>query len=216
MLAQDKINDLRQFDLFKELDYQTLEQIVPYFTKRLYKRNEVVYATNTEARYFLFVLTGKVKIFRLSGLGNEQIIRMIAPMEFTGELALFEGIRKAHAVATVKSEIYLIENQQFKQLLVDYPQLSLKMIEALSQRLHASEEQSMLLSTCTAKDRLFNFISKESELVNGHRIFYQEETKRFLAGFLGMSSETLSRSLHQLADEGKIKERHNHQIEIFC
>lgn len=74
----------------------------------------------------------------------------------------------------------------------------------------------MLLSTCTAKDRLFNFISKEAELVNGHRIFYHEETKRFLAGFLGMSSETLSRSLHQLADEGKIKERHNHQIEIFC
>ena len=129
MLAQDKINDLRQFDLFKELDCQTLEQIVPYFTKRLYKRNEVVYATNTEARYFLFVLTGKVKIFRLSELGNEQIIRMIAPMEFTGELALFEGIRKAHAVAMVKSEIYLIENQQFKQLLVDYPQLSLKMIK---------------------------------------------------------------------------------------
>lgn len=29
MLAQDKINDLRQFDLFKELDCQTLEQLVP-------------------------------------------------------------------------------------------------------------------------------------------------------------------------------------------
>ncbi|MFE2775125.1 Crp/Fnr family transcriptional regulator [Aerococcus urinaeequi] len=129
----------------------------------MYKRNEVVYATNTEARYFLFVLTGKVKIFRLSELGNEQIIRMIAPMEFTGELALFEGIRKAHAVAMVKSEIYLIENQQFKQLLVDYPQLSLKMIEALSQRLHASEEQSMLLSTCPQKTGYsISFVRKPS------------------------------------------------------
>ena len=132
MLAQDKINDLRQFDLFKELDCQTLEQIVPYFTKRLYKRNEVVYATNTEARYFLFVLTGKVKIFRLSELGNEQIIRMIAPIEFTDELVQFEGIRKAHAIAMEKSEIYLIENQHFKHLLVDYPQLSLKMISPVS------------------------------------------------------------------------------------
>src|SRR5699024_9744548 len=157
----------------------TLEQIVPYFTKRLYKRNKVVYATNTEALYFLFVLTGKVKIFRLSELVNEQIIRMITPMECTGQLALFECIRKTNTVAMVKSEIYMNENQQFKQLLVDYPQLSLKMIEALSQRLHASEEQSMLLSTCTAKDRLFNFICKEAELVNGHRIFYHEETKRF-------------------------------------
>ncbi|MFE2775124.1 helix-turn-helix domain-containing protein [Aerococcus urinaeequi] len=52
--------------------------------------------------------------------------------------------------------------------------------------------------------------------MNGHRIFYHQETKRFLAGFLGMSSETFSRSLHQLADEGKIQEQHNHQIEVFC
>ena len=87
------------------------------------------YATNTEACYFLFVLTGKLKIFRLSELGNEQIIRMIAPIEFTDELAQFEGIRKAHAIAMEKSEIYLIENQHFKHLLVDYPQLSLKMIK---------------------------------------------------------------------------------------
>ena len=216
MLSNEKIRDLQQFELFKDLDFETLEQIVPYFTKRLYKRNEVVYATNTEARYFLFVLTGKVKIFRLSELGNEQIIRMIAPTEFTGELALFEGVRKAHAVAMVASEIYLIENQQFKQLLVDHPQLSLKMIEALSQRLHASEEQAVWLSTCTAKDRLFNFICKEAQIVNGHKIFCHEETKRFLAGFLGMTSETLSRSLHQLAEEGKIKEWQNHQIEVFC
>lgn len=62
----------------------------------------MVYATNTEACYFLFVLTGKLKIFRLSELGNEQIIRMIAPIEFTDELAQFEGIRKAHAIAMEK------------------------------------------------------------------------------------------------------------------
>lgn len=215
MLSNEKITDLLKFELFKDLDFETLEQIVPYFTKRLYNRNEVVYATNTEARSFLFVLSGKVKIFRLSELGNEQIIRMISPMEFTGELALFEGVRKAHAVAMVPTEIYLIENQQFKQLLAACPELSLKMIEALSLRLHASEEQAVWLSTCTAKDRLFNFICKEANVVDGQKVFRHEETKRFLAGYLGMSSETFSRSLHQLVEEGKIRERQNHLIEIL-
>lgn len=215
MLRQETIEDLKQFDLFKELSDEKLAEIAPYFTKRRYHRNEVVYATNTEARHFIFVLTGKIKIFRLSEFGKEQIIRLISPREFTGELALFEGVRKAHAVAMVASEVFLIENRQFKNLLASYPNLALKMIETLALRLHSSEEQSVWLSTSTAKDRLLNFLNKEAELVDGKQIYYHKETKRFLSGYLGMSSETLSRSLHQLEEEGKIKEWQNHHIEVF-
>lgn len=214
MEQKRKIKELRQLELFHDLDEEEFLSIMPYFKKRRYKRGEVVYSTYTSAHHFIFVLSGKIKIYRLSELGKEQIIRTIEPTEFTGELALFEGVRKAYAEAMEVSEIYVIEHEHFKEILAKYPKISLKMIETLAYRLHLSEEQTSWMSTSTAKERLWIYLQKESALVDGKRVVHYEQTKRFLASYLGMSSETLSRSLHQLEEEGKIREYPDHMIEI--
>ncbi len=215
MLRHEIIEELRQLTLFNNIDLKILEQIAHSFMRRSYHRNDIIYSTHTEAHHFIFVLNGKIKISRLSELGKEHIIRIVGPNEFTGELALFEGMRKSQAVALVQTEIYVIKHQVFKNILETYPSLALKMIEILALRLHSSEEQSVWLSTSTAKDRLLIYLNKESKMVGDKRIVYHQETKRFIAGYLGMSTETLSRVLTQLEQEGKILDHQNHFIEIL-
>lgn len=210
-----KIDDLKQLQLFSDLTEAELSEIATSFSKRKYNRGEIVYSTETAARHFIFVLSGKIKIFRLSELGKEQIIRLIKPKEFTGELALFEGVRKAYAEALEVSEIYIIKHAEFKEILSKYPQLALKMIETLALRLHLSEEQTAWLSTSTAKERLWIYLNKEAKLVNGKKVVHYQQTKRFLAAYLGMSSETLSRVLHQLEVEGRLKEYPDQYIELI-
>lgn len=89
------------------------------------------------------------------------------------------------------------------------------MIELLALRLHSSEEQSVWLSTSTAKDRLLIYLNKKAKIVGDKRIAYHQETKRFMAGYLGMSTETLSRVITQLEQEGKIIDYQNHFIELL-
>lgn len=215
MAFDAKINELQQLELLKELTLDELEPIAPYFQKRTYKKNQTIYSAQSGAHHFIFVLSGKIKIFRLSELGKEQIIRLIEAKEFTGELALFEGVRKAYAETLEASEIFTINHEHFKTVLSNHPKLSLKMIEILASRLHLSEEQTAWLSTSAAKDRLWIYLNKEAEVINGKRIVNYKQTKRFLAAFLGMSSETLSRVLHQLESEGKISQSLDQYIELL-
>ena len=168
MSAEEIVKDLKQLDLFKYMSDEDLSNISSKFLKRNYNRGEIVYSTETSAAHFIFVLSGKIKIFRLSELGKEQIIRLINPSEFTGELALFEGVRKAYAEALDKSVIYTIKHDDFKEILSKYPNLALKMIEELALRLHLSEQQTAWLSTSTAKERLWIYLNKEAKDVNGN------------------------------------------------
>ncbi len=214
MALDQVVRDLHKFNLFQSLSEESLKDIAPYFKKQTLKRGEIVYSSYDTAHHFIFVISGKIKIFRLSSLGKEQIIRVIKPKEFTGELALFEGIRKAYASSLTKSEIYLVEHQDFKNILAKYPDVSFKMIEILTTRLHLSEEQTSLLATHTAKDRLWIYLYKEAKEVDGKTIVYYQQTKRFIAAYLGMTSETLSRVLHQLEQEDLITEYPDQYIVI--
>lgn len=200
----DKVQEIKRLELFEDIDEAVLSNLAPYFKKHHYKRNEIVYSNGTSARHFYFLISGRIKIFRLSELGKEQIIRLIEPKEFTGELAVFEGVRKAYATTLKESVVYSIEHAKFKEILKDNADISLKMIEILSLRLHLSEEQTSWLSTNTSKERLWIYLNKESVLENDQLLVHQKVTKRFIAAYLGMSSETLSRVLHQLEEEGRI------------
>lgn len=215
MPGSTRVNDLKQLELFEDLSLEVLEKIEPYFHKRFFERNSIVYTNAAEAQHFIFLLKGKIKIYRLSELGREQIIRLIEPKAFTGELALFEGVRKAYATALEASTVYIISHSDFKKVLASYPALYLKMIEILAYRLHLSEEQTSYLSTSTAKERLWIYLNKEAKEVDGKQIVHHTETKRVVAAYLGMSSETLSRVLHQLEVEGRVKRLSDHQLEII-
>ena len=89
------------------------------------------------------------------------------------------------------------------------------MIEILAYRLHLVEEQTSNVSTITAKDRLFKYLNNEAKIVKDKKIVHFSETKRVIAAYLGMSSETLSRMLHQLEVENKIKQHSDQHIEII-
>ncbi len=209
------VDDLNKFELFENLNKHELEEIIPNFKLQSVKRNEIIYQNEDIARHFILVLNGSVKISRISKDGKEQIIRTIQPKQFTGELALFEGYRKAYAIALQKSDIITIEHDAFKNLLRHYPDLSLKMIEILSERLHLSEAQTSLLSMNTSKKRLWIFLNENSYISNNLKLFKFKQTKKFVASYLGMSSETLSRKLHQLEEEHKIVQNDDEIIEII-
>lgn len=209
------VQALKRLELFEDIDEDYLSHIAHHFKEHHFKRNEIVYTNDASARHFYFLISGRIKIFRLSELGKEQIIRLIEPKEFTGELAVFEGIRKAYATTLKESIVYSVEHADFKQILKDNADISLKMIEILSLRLHLSEEQTSWLSTNTSKERLWIYLNKESVLENNKLLVHQKVTKRFIAAYLGMTSETLSRVLHQLEEEGRILIHSENLLEII-
>ncbi len=77
-----------------------------------------------------------MKIFRLSESGKEQLIRILEPGDFVGELAPFSESVFAHfAVAMEKTELCIMRRNDLQAFLMKYPEISIRILEEFSRRL---------------------------------------------------------------------------------
>src|SRR5699024_12036416 len=107
-----------------------------------YKKGEFIYRAGETSDALYIVNRGRVKMYRLAESGKEQLLRLLSPGEFTGELALFkQSVQEAYAEALVDSEICQIRGDDLQDLLLRYPTISLKILTEIARRLEASEKQ---------------------------------------------------------------------------
>lgn len=161
----------------------------------------------------LFVIhTGRVKIYRLSDTGKEQVIRVLRPGDFLGELALFNHSPMSdYAEALEESSMCVIDGAELKELMGKYPTIAWKILEELSQRLERMEQLVEDISLHSVDRRLAKVLldlsldSAEIEL---------EISKGDLASQIGTTRETLSRKLTSFQDLGLIDQIGQRRIVI--
>jgi len=168
-------------------------EVASITSTKSFEKGQFVYRSG-EKKEKLFVLhTGRVKIYRLSADGREQVIRLVGPGQFMGELALFSKRASSDfAVAMENSTMCMIEGAALKELMASHPSIGLKVMEELSSRLENSESLIEEITLHPVERRLANFLLAESA---GKDELTLMMTKGDLASQLGMTQETLSRKL---------------------
>lgn len=207
-MDKHKTNCIDGLKLFNPLTSEQRALIFNLVKHKTYKPGESIYSPLESADAIHIISQGKVRIYRLSESGKEQLIRLLYPGEFTGELALFkEGIYEAYAEAIEDTKICMIKHSDFKSLLKSYPSISITMLSVLANRLSTSEQQSTWMSTETVKERLIHFLMHSASLnTKGETVVLLNSSKRELASYLGTTPETLSRQWTQLKKDGIISE----------
>lgn len=200
-------NCIDQIPIFNTLTSEQKDYISSLIEQKSYKAGQTIYVPGAKANSLYILNSGKVRVYRLSESGKEQLLRIIIPGEFTGELALFkEGVYEAFAEALEDVSICMIHHDSFKKLLLKFPIISTKMLEVLANRLSISEEQTAWISTESVRDRLIHYLVRTSFLnENNEHIVVLTLPKKDLASYLGTTPESLSREWTYLQDTGKIK-----------
>ena len=121
---------LSKVEYFKTLDDLHIRKLIEIGTLKQLKHNEILFKENDPGDAFYIILSGSVEIF------TETLNKTLAILhkgDFFGELALMLGIpRTASVKAQQETILFSINNQQFDQLLKDYPELSERIIEELT------------------------------------------------------------------------------------
>src|SRR5690606_3903105 len=97
--------------------------------------------------------------------GKEQLVRILKPGDFTGELALFkETVHESFAEALEKTRVCLIKRSDLQKFLLKYPSISLRLLAEFADRLEQAEKQFSLV-TEKVETRLALFLAEcmESE-----------------------------------------------------
>jgi CRP/FNR family cyclic AMP-dependent transcriptional regulator len=150
---------------------------------------------------------GRIKLYKLSMEGREQVVRLVGPGEFINEVAVLDGgPNPVSAMAVRKSRAWVIERDAMVKLLTLYPSLALGVIENLAA--HARHLLSLVedLSLRTVSARLAKLLLAQAE---GRPEAPRRLTQQEMAAQLGTVREMVSRGLRSLEKEGIIRfDRH--------
>ena len=95
--------------IFNHLENHQMEEIIKVIKSVSYKKGEIIYRAGDQSDSLYIVSSGKIKIYRLSESGKEQLLHILLPGDFTGELALFrESVHESFAEAMEDTSICMI------------------------------------------------------------------------------------------------------------
>lgn len=201
--------------IFNHLEEEQMDEVMALIHSRSYKKGEDIYQTGNASDAIYIVRRGRVKIYRISESGKEQILRILNPGDFTGELALFnESVHDAFASALVDTDICMIKRNDLQNLLLKYPNISMKILSELSHRLAQSETQTTR-ATERVELRIALFLVESMDHNSKSDVITLPMSKKDLASYLGTTPETISRKLLEFEDAGLIKQLSNKSIKII-
>jgi len=200
------IDYMAELPLFKGLPPDKLEALANILLEHSLKQGETIFSEGTEATGFYIVVSGRVKVFKVSLDGKEQIIHIFGPGEIFGEVPMFEGKGfPAHAETLVKSRLFFFPKKRFIELIKRDPSLAMNMVAALSRRL---KNLTLLIEELSLKEvpgRLAAYLLYLSDSAGGDTFIKLTIPKKILASLLGTIPETLSRIFYKMSNQGLIK-----------
>ncbi len=210
----NKLQYIAACDLFNGLPEDQLEKIAEIAVTKKYGRGESIFFEGDDCDGFYMVAEGKVKIFKLSFTGKEQILHIFGTSEIFGEVPVFNGTPyPASAETLAKSSLIYFPRKRFVDLITSYPSISLNMLAILSLRLRRFTTQIENLSLKEVPERLAGYLLYLMEEQENEKLVTLEISKGQLASLLGTIPETLSRIFAKMGDEGLIAVK-GREIEI--
>ncbi|HSR12400.1 MAG TPA: Crp/Fnr family transcriptional regulator [Thermodesulfobacteriota bacterium] len=213
---EGKLTDLiARIPLFQGLSRKQTEALAMILTDQVFKRGEGIFSEGDEGAGLYIVVSGRVKIFKVSMEGKEQILHIFGPGEPFGEVAVFTGRRfPAHAEALEESRAFFFPRREFIELIQKDPSLALNMLAVLSQRLHRFSTLVENLSLKEVPGRLAAYLLYLGEGKKTGEVTL-DVSKNQLASVLGTIPETLSRILARMTKEGFIEARGPRNFQIL-
>jgi CRP/FNR family transcriptional regulator len=190
--------------------------------RKVVREGDVIYRVG-EAFANLYVLnSGYCKIVNLSADGREQVVAL----KFRGDWLGFDGIADQQytcdAVAIDTGEIWVIPYQALLAACAARPALLTVIHEAMSREIASDRDSLMSVCTLTAEARVADFLRYWAESIARRGMRTDQITLRMsraeMGNYLGMTLETVSRSLSRLAREQLIQftEKGRRDIRIPC
>lgn len=195
---------------FANLDRRYIAKMANTMLEKRYAKGEAVFTEGEECDGFYIVKSGKVRIYKLSSEGREQVLGMIKEGDFFGIVPLFDGgPYPANAEVCTDSVLIKIEKEPFLKTIAENPSISLNILSKIAKRARAFTTTVENLSLKDVKGRLFSFILDEIDKrgIKGKEgmVIDLGITHEEIAARLGTVREVVTRSLSRLQKEGKIK-----------
>jgi CRP/FNR family transcriptional regulator len=202
----DKIlNIISTIPLFSGLPEDQRVAIRKIALEKKFNKGEIIFSEGDEGNGFYVIAEGRVKVFKLSTEGKEQILHIFGPGQPFGEAPVFAGQKfPANAQAIEKTRVLFFLRVSIVNLISANPSLALNMLAVMSIKLRQFAVQIENLSLKEMPARLASYLLHHADEQNQGDVVVLKISKGQLASTLGTIPETLSRMFAKLSGKNLI------------
>lgn len=208
---------LRQYDLFKDLDEEELDQLGRGSQPATVPKREYIFTPDEPSSQVYMLKSGRVRISRLSETGKHFTLVILEPGDIFGESAIFsDEPRRNFAEALDEAEICAIDKREFENVIMKNASVSLKIAQIVEHRLTEAQEQIEHLVFYDVQTRLARLLLKLAD-IHGERADKGVKigiklTHEDIASLIGSTRETTSKILNEFKANGWIDVQKRHII----
>jgi len=204
-----RLKIIGRLSFFRHLSPEAIIEINRLFEDRDVAAEQAIYFEGDPAEHLYLVATGKVKLTRHTSSGREVLLDILRGGEYFGNLAVLsdQGYSET-AIAQTDCCILQISAQNFEKILNRHPDVMMKVLKAVGQRLEESQEIIKQLSVYTTDQRiaaaLIRLAKKLGERKQKGMLIQLSFSRQDLAAMTGATIETVSRVMSRFSAEGLI------------
>lgn len=204
-----RLQILSQVPFFAGLTPKEIQDINSRFTEQGFGPGDTIIYAGDPAEHLYVVAAGKVKLLRHTLAGKDLLIDILTTGEFFGSLqALGDAEYPDTATAQTTVCTLVIGANKFRQVLEQYPGVTLRVLEITANRLKSAHEMLRQVSAYSVEHRIAYTLLKLAEKLGEEQetglLIQAPLTRDDMAEMTGTTTETASRVLSQFQKEGLI------------
>jgi CRP-like cAMP-binding protein len=197
---------LSQVPLFAGIDEHNLSALAAVTVRTNFRKEQVVWRTGGSSDQLYVVLSGMIKRTALSAGGNERVLELLTAGDCLGAPELLAGrCYSTSAIAVKPTTVLTIAGERLRCVMEDAPRLALRMGRFLAVRQLVVEDEFTTSQSRSSGERVLEYFMQQcAQPLNssGETTLQLPASKQLIASRIGISPETLSRALRELADSG--------------
>lgn len=206
----DLASVLQRAPLLSGLSPAELQLLAARTARKSFDNGQLLFSEGDPCNGLHIIARGKIRIFKTSISGREQVLALNGPGDTVAELPVFDGgPYPASAMAVDDSEIAFISRRDFQAFCIEHPEVALKVLAVVGGRLRRLVGIIEELSFTTIRQRLISVLVKLAQSAGKQSArgveFQLPATHQELANELGTVRELISRNLMRLQAEGLIE-----------
>ncbi len=167
----DKIQSLRQVELFRSLSEKALFELASITIEQLYPPKTVVFKEGDKGDALYIVKSGKINILKRNSAGIDSVLVSLGKGAVVGDMAIIDEQPRSATIATVQeTEFLVMTKDDFKNLLGTVPEISFQILKLTTERLRATNAhlKELEVSTNQMEDviRVITNIARKSNLLS--------------------------------------------------
>lgn len=196
--------------LFGAVAEGDLSALAARMSRKRFAAGEQLFSEGEPCRGLYTILRGRVRIFKASVNGREQVLSIEGAGGTVAELPVFDGGPYPASVAAIEPvEVAFISRGDFQRYCIEHPEVALKVLAVVGARLRQLVGIIEELSFTTIRQRLASVLvklaqSEGAKTAEGIR-FRLPASHQEIANQLGTVRELISRNLTRMQSEGLLE-----------